>query len=137
MAAITNLNQLVGETARIQWLHQASQPNPLNILLLSDGFVDADRDKFKGFLENLRDRFFRIAPFNYCKSYINILYWFGESLCRGIGPERPWDSIPPSEDWRTIFISYILSTPAAHCCHHRNHNEISKVQDSGRWSRYA
>lgn len=109
MPPITNLDQITGIDAIIKWLHRGNQPNPFNILLLGDGFTEDEFDTFKEFIDKLKDRFFRISPFRYCKPYINILYWFGASKTSGIGPPLPWESEPPADDLKTVLRTYIVA----------------------------
>jgi hypothetical protein len=74
----------------IEWLRKSKQPNPFNILLLSEGFANTDNDlkRYKDFTESLIDNFFTIPPFHFCRPYINVFSCFIPSNESGI-PERP------------------------------------------------
>jgi hypothetical protein len=110
MPPITDLTQITGEAAKIRWLHRGDQPNPFNVLLLGDGFTEDDEGKFENFIRKLTDRFFRIAPFSYCKSYINVLYRFlpsRERISSTPGEPKPVgvdveEHLVP-DPWRTVF----------------------------------
>ena len=70
-----------------RYIYKASEPDPFNILLLGDGFVERDEEAFYEFCRVLAKEFIKIPPFKACRQFINVLAYFTASANDGITSE--------------------------------------------------
>jgi hypothetical protein len=63
-----------------RYICKATEPDPFNILLLGDGFIELDKYDFYEFCRVLAKEFLKIPPFKSCQQHINILAYFTPSI---------------------------------------------------------
>jgi hypothetical protein len=100
------------EVKNLQWVGRpaSGHSDPLNLLLLSDGFSEADANLFLTFSETLTEKFLTIAPFSFVSDYINIFACFTPSKESRLQIVESVADVS-TDLWRNVFGAFIVKSP--------------------------